>query len=232
MTKTYRHIIFDLDHTLWDFKKNAYETLGELYHYYRLADTQPFSVDQFCEAFDEVTHGLWQQYNEGRIDQQRMRAERFAMIFARVGADTNQVPPDMADRYLRTCPTKPHLMPHALATLDYLRPRYQLHILTNGFAKIQAIKMASAHITNYFTEVVSSDTMGHRKPHQPVFEYTLQRIGTQPGECLMVGDNLIADVGGARNACIDQVYYNPGEVTHQEEVTYEISCLRELQHIL
>ena len=232
MAKTYQHIIFDLDHTLWDFKKNAYETLAELYDHYRLADTQSFSVHQFCEAFDEVNRQLWQKYNDGEIDQQRLRAERFTSVFARVGASADQVPADMAERYLSICPTKPHLMPHALATLDYLRQRYQLHVLTNGFAQVQALKMRSAQITYYFTEVVSSDTTGHRKPHRPVFEYTLERIGAQPGSCLMVGDNLVADVCGARNAKIDQVYYNPGNALHQEEVTYEIRCLRELQSIL
>ena len=32
----YKHIFFDLDHTIWDFDKNAEETLYELYDIYRL----------------------------------------------------------------------------------------------------------------------------------------------------------------------------------------------------
>ena len=32
--KTYRCILFDLDHTLWDFETNSHQTLQELYHHY------------------------------------------------------------------------------------------------------------------------------------------------------------------------------------------------------
>lgn len=230
--RSYRHLIFDLDHTLWDFKKNSEETLRELYDYYRLTDIGSFSAQQLCTAFEQVNLRLWQLYNEGKYDQQRLRSERFRMIFAHLGVAAHRVPANIADEYLSRCPTKPHVLPHTIATLDYLRARYRLHILTNGFAEVQAIKLSSAQLSSYFTEVIASDTTGHRKPHRPVFDYTLSRIRARPDECIMIGDNLDTDIRGAREAGIDQIYFNPEQQTHQESATYEIACLSELRRIL
>ena len=230
--KHYHHLLFDLDHTLWDFDKNAAETLYELYDTHQLSGLGSFSEQQFCDTFVIVNRALWKQFDQGTYDQHRLRNERFRQILTQLGVAADRIPPQLADDYLRICPTKPHVMPHTVATLDYLRQRYQLHILTNGFAAVQAIKLKSAGLTDYFIEVVSSDTTGHRKPHRPVFDYLLDRIGASSQECLMIGDNLETDVRGAREAGIDQAFYNPGQIKHREMVTYEIACLSELRSIL
>ncbi len=230
--KPYRHLLFDLDHTLWDFDKNATETLHELYLTHRLVDLGDFSAQHFCDTFVTVNRSLWKQYDQGTYDQQRLRSERFSLILMQLGVAADCIPAKLADDYLRICPTKPHVMPHTVAILDYLRQHYQLHILTNGFAAVQAIKLRSAGLTDYFTEVVSSDTTGHRKPHRSVFDYLLDRIGAASQACVMIGDNLETDVRGAREAGIDQIFYNPKRGKHHEPVTYEIACLSELHSIL
>ncbi len=230
--KHYRHLLFDLDHTLWDFDKNAAETLGELYDTHQLSSLGNFSVQQFYDTFIIVNRSLWKKYDQGAYDQQRLRSERFKLILTQLGVAADRVPTQLADDYLRICPTKPHVMPHTVATLDYLKQRYQLHILTNGFAAVQAIKLKNAGLADYFIEVVSSDTTGHRKPSRPVFDYLLNRIGASAQECLMIGDNLETDVRGARDVGIDQVFYNPKRIKHSETVTREVTCLSELRIIL
>lgn len=229
--KHYRHILFDLDHTLWDFQRNAHETLHELYAAHRLADIG-FSARQLCEAFEAVNFRLWDLYNQGGYDWQRLRSERFGMVFTQLGVAADLVPATLAEEYLSSCPAKPHVMPHTVAVLDYLHQHYQLHILTNGFAEVQAIKLASAQLTHYFATVVCSDTTGHRKPHRPIFDYLLAELNADQSECLMIGDNLKTDILGAKNASIDQVYYNPHRVEHPEQPTYEITCLSDLVRIL
>jgi len=47
-----------------------------------------------------------------------------------------------------------------------------------------------------------------------------------------IGDNLLTDMAGARNAQLDHVFFNPGKIIHQELVTYEINSLQELKNIL
>ena len=48
-------------------------------------------------------------------------------------------------------------MPHAQEVLEYLAPKYNLYILSNGFQELQCHKMRSAGIDHYFKKVVLSD---------------------------------------------------------------------------
>lgn len=229
--KRHQHILFDLDHTLWDFERNSQETLTELYQTFALADLGSFSCEQFCGTFREVNHRLWDLYNRGEYDQARLRSERFHLILTRLGVEEEQVPASMADEYLRLCPTKPHVFPYTIDILKYLQSRYALHILTNGFADVQALKLKSAGLTDFFVEVVTSD-IGHKKPSREMFEYMLRKIKAQHQDCIMIGDNLEADIRGAQQAGMDCIFFNPLKVEHQEKVTYEINCLSELKNIL
>jgi len=229
----YRHILFDLDHTLWDFDRCATETLTDLYHKYQLEQRGAASPKEFCRVFHQVNRRLWDLYNRGEYDSERLRRERFFLVFDELPLTYDEtLPPVFAEEYLATCPTKGHVISEALATLDKLRDRYQLHIITNGFSDVQVIKLRHAGLTEYFQTVTTSDVAGHRKPHAGMFQYALENISATPSECIMVGDNLKTDVLGARNAGIDQVYFNPARQQHTDEVTYEITALPELINIL
>ncbi len=229
----YTHILFDLDHTLWDFDRCATETLTDLYHKHQLQQLGASSPSEFCQVFHQVNHRLWDLYTRGEYDSERLRRERFFLIFdeLQLAYDKN-LPPVFAEEYLATCPTKGYVISEAVAMLDKLRGRYQLHIITNGFSDVQAIKLQCAGLTDYFQTVTTSDEAGYRKPHAGMFHYALESIPATPRECIMVGDNLKTDVLGARNAGIDQVYFNPAQHQHTEEVTYEIRTLPELITIL
>ncbi len=230
--KQYQHILFDLDHTLWDFDRNSRETLEELFLTFELANLGSFTCTDFCTTFSIINRQLWAQYNLGKYDQQKLRTERFKLILGELGVAEAHVPATLADEYLRLCPTKPHVFPYTVEILAYLQQRYALHILTNGFSDVQAIKLKSAGLTGYFLEVVSSDTIGFKKPSKEIFEYIVHKIGADPADCLMIGDNLEADIQGALNAGIDCVFFNPGGISHEKQTTYEIGCLSELKNLL
>lgn len=229
----YLHILFDLDHTLWDFDRCATETLTDLYHKHQLKQLGASSPTELCRVFHQVNRRLWDLYNRGEYDSERLRRERFSLIFDELQLTYNSTLPQVfAKEYLATCPTKGHVIAEAAATLDKLRGRYRLHIITNGFSDVQAIKLQYAGLADYFQTVTSSDVAGYRKPNAGMFHYALENISATPSECIMIGDNLKTDVLGARNAGIDQVYFNPARHEHTDEVTYEINALPELLAIL
>lgn len=232
-SRKYSHILFDLDHTLWDFDRCATETLRELYQTHRLQELGCPTEDDFCRAFHLVNYRLWELYNQGEYDSARLRRERFVLVFEELRLSTDeQLPPLLAREYLAHCPTKPHVIPDTIATLDVLKDRYQLHIITNGFSDVQSIKLRSAGLTTYFGSVITSDQAGYRKPHKMMFCYALDRIRAAPEQCVVVGDNLETDIRGAQNAGIDHIYFNPGQRPHDYSVTHEISALSELIEIL
>ncbi len=232
MPTKYKHIFFDLDHTLWDFEKNSTETLRELYLAYELSAHRKFTEDDFLHTFRKINFKLWNLYNTGQYDRDRLRNDRFLIILTELGVNEALVPSDIGEAYLRICPTKPHVFPHAIDILTYLKEKYTLHIITNGFSDVQAIKLKSANLTGYFKEIITSEVAGCLKPVREIFDYTVRKIKADCKECIMIGDNLKTDILGAKNAGLDQIYFNPLQIEHQQQVTYEIDCLSQLKEIL
>lgn len=231
----YKHLFFDLDHTLWDFDRNSNETLAEMHEHFALQET--VSVEHFTKTFLQVNVTLWEQHNANAIDQQTLRLTRFPRVFEAMGVAMPADSETLSDMYLSIMPRKPHVLPYAIEILDYLKPKYPLHIITNGFPEIQDLKLASAGITEYFDLVITSAEAGCRKPDKEMFEYTMRRLGIAPQDCLMIGDNWAADIEGARNAGIDQVFFNPNldrivSAPSPNSQTFYIQSLKELKEIL
>lgn len=231
----YSHLFFDLDHTLWDFDRNSNETLAQMHAHFGM-DRQ-VDLAQFTHTFVKVNIELWDKHNANLIDQQTLRLTRFPLVFEAMGLEMPATSEDLSAMYLDIMPRKPHVLPHAIEVLDYLKPKYKLHIITNGFPEIQDIKLESAGITGYFDKVITSAVAGCKKPSKEVFEYAMQSLGILPIECLMIGDNWDADVIGGRNAGIDQVYFapelaSPLPAPDAHTKTYHITSLLELTKLL
>ena len=230
--KQYKHLFFDLDHTLWDFEKNAEETIFHLYETFNLHQYGKFSSTDFYKKYSYINHRMWQQYHEGKITQQQLRVQRFSSTLTKLGLEPTQVPEGLHEAFTTICPTKTAVFPYTHETLAYLQGKYELHIITNGFQDVQAIKMEASKLGQYFSHVITSETIGCTKPDKRIFEHAMERAGVRAADCLMIGDSLEADILGAKNAGIDQVFFNPEKRRHAQQVTYEISCLSELQRIL
>lgn len=232
MPSTYKHLFFDLDHTLWDFDANSRETLLELYDTYELAQRGVPSSDEFISVYIEYNHQLWRDYHNGVISKEKLRASRFKYTFEHFNLDEANIPHQFEVDYVNVCPTKTNLFPGTHEVLTALKDRYELHIITNGFLESQEMKMKRTGLDQYFKEVFVSEVIGLYKPDVQIFQHAMRVADTNAKESLMIGDSLEADILGARNAGIDQVYFNPYDQTHEYEVTYEIKDLRELLNIL
>jgi putative hydrolase of the HAD superfamily len=228
----YRHLFFDLDHTLWDFEKNANETLHTLYERHDFARFGTFTVDEFVRVYSDINHALWRMYQGGKITQAQLRDLRFSRTLAKLGVPDDQVPPNISAEFTDILPLKSAVFPYTYEVLNYLKPNYRLHLITNGFNDVQGIKLASSNLAHYFEEVITSEQSGCLKPDPRMFAHALERTGATAAESLMIGDNLECDVLGAYNAGIDQVYFNPDKRRHFAQITHEISCLSELKDFL
>ena len=230
--KSYRHIFFDLDHTLWDFEKNANETLHTLFERHNFARFGTFTAEEFIKVYSDINHALWRLYQSNKISQQQLRDVRFVRTLTKLGVPEADVPANISAEFTDILPLKSAVFPFTHDVLDYLKPKYHLHLITNGFNDIQSLKLDASNLTPYFEEVITSEHSGHLKPDPRMFAHALERTGAAAAESLMIGDNLECDVLGACNAGIDQVYFNPAKRRHFMEITHEISCLSELKAIL
>ena len=230
--KNYQHLFFDLDHTLWDYDRNVQESLSELFVHYKLQDLGLASSQQFVDSFYAVNFKLWAAYDKGEINKDELRTVRFPRIFTHAGIIDAVIPVDFEEDFMLRTSSKKHLFPHTIEILEYLKPNYKLHVITNGFDESQAKKINSSGLNEYFDLIVTSETTGHKKPDPRIFQYAMQRAGASTENSLMIGDNPNSDIKGAYGAGMDQVFFNPHGKSIDLIPTYTISHLRELENLL
>lgn len=226
----YKHIYIDLDRTLWDFKVNSAETLRDLYVKYNLSNVFP-GYDIFKDRFISNNDILWEQYYKGEIKKDILRTLRFHMTLGDYGLKDKELAKSLDDDYIMISPTKTSLFPHTLESLDYLYSKYNLYIITNGFNEVQFTKLRNSGLEKYFKRIVTSESTGYMKPRIEIFNYAVTSANARKKECIMIGDDLQADILGAKNAGIDQVYFNPEKIQHEETPSFEIYSLIELKNI-
>ncbi|MEQ9403182.1 MAG: YjjG family noncanonical pyrimidine nucleotidase [Cyclobacteriaceae bacterium] len=222
-----RHIFFDLDHTLWDYDRNAQETLSEIY--FEIND-QTVSLKKFIKTFYEVNEKLWHRYNHGQIERKHIREERFIQVFKKTGFDPSKAE-ESSEYFIENCSKKPHLFPYAKSTLDYLIKKYKLHIITNGFDDIQPRKLKSSGIDSYFEMIITSESNGSRKPSPEIFQLAVDRAGTTKNQSVMIGDNPKVDIHGARDFGMRTILFDPSG-KRRSMADYSIQSLSELINIL
>jgi putative hydrolase of the HAD superfamily len=211
---------------------NSYQTICELAGKHRLAERGISSIDDFICRYKVINDQLWADYSHDLVDRETLRSERFKRAFKLFGIEDDKLSADFGNDYVAHSPFKSNLMPHSLDVLEYLSSKYQLHIITNGFEEVQHIKIEKSNLKKYFNKVITSDMASCKKPDVKIFEYSMNLAKADSSNSIMIGDSLEADIIGARNSGMAQVFFNPEKLPHKEKVTHEINSLQELKKIL
>ena len=226
----YKHLFFDLDHTLWDFAANSRQTLLELYSSMGLREKGVPDFDLFHRCYIVHNDKLWERYRNGYIKVDELRWKRMWLTLLDFKIGNEPLAREMDRLFLDALPTRNILFPYTIEILGYLRDKgYRLHLITNGFEKTQHSKLRNAGLSGYFGEVITSEGSNSLKPHKEIFEYAFQKTGANPAESIMLGDSIEVDIQGAINAGIDQVYVNHLGVPPAITPTYTVNSLKELE---
>jgi putative hydrolase of the HAD superfamily len=229
----YRHIFFDLDHTLWDFDTNAKETLRQLHRDLKLVERGVYDFDLFYKNYLAHNEKLWERYRKGQIKQEELRLKRMMLTLLDFKIADEVLTREMSDIFLQLLPTRTRLFPHAVEVLQYLTDKgYGLHLITNGFEKTQHSKLKSCGLTGFFQEVITSEATNSLKPEKAIFEYALQKTGATAPESIMIGDSLEVDIAGAMSVGMDTVHTNYTGVKGDITPTYTVTELVQLKEIL
>lgn len=229
----YQSVFFDLDHTLWDFDTNAKTTLFEIFESFGLQSFGIPSAENFCQVFMQVNDELWLKYDRGAISKFYLRDERFKMVLDSSGYQADeQLAKKINKAFMTECPQKEAVLDGALELLEYLQHKYALHIITNGFIETQSIKLTRSGLLPYFDKIITSEKAGFRKPNPGIFKYAMKHCQATPEYSIMIGDNLLTDIAGARNFGMDYVYFNPNHTTTGNGIMHEINHLKDLLQIL
>ena len=206
--KKYTHLFFDLDNTIWDFNSNSYDALYVALDKLRLLEVIG-SYDDFFKIYSEVNERLWELYRQGLMNKKVLSAQRFEESFEKNGTPLNTGGGVVNDAYLAEMPMQTKLVEGARKVLDYLHGRYEVAIITNGFREVQYDKIRKSELSKYFRKIFISEEIGAQKPGRQIFEYAVKSMNAPKRTSLMIGDSWDADIVGAMNFGIDQIYYNP-----------------------
>lgn len=228
----YKSLFIDLDDTLWDTYHNNKECLEEIYAAYRL-DRCYASFEAFFAVYMPHNLQLWEQYRQGKIDRQTLILDRFLYVLRPAGIEDTRSVLAINNDFLQRTTRKTRLIPGAIELLDYLRPSYRMFILSNGFREVQFKKLSNSGLAPYFERMILSEDACIQKPHKGIFDFALKNTNSRRTESLMIGDSWEADMIGAYQSRIDQLWFNPeGLPPASFTPTYTVRSLDEIQKIL
>lgn len=228
----YKHLFFDLDHTLWDFEANARLTLQTLYEDLNLQERGVTDFTLFYKNYLVHNDNLWDLYRKGLIKQDELRIKRMRLALIDFKIADEELSEKMNIQFLDLLPTRNILFPHTKEILQYLVGKnYDLHLITNGFETVQHNKLRYSGLDKFFKEVITSEGSNSIKPNKEIFEYAFQKTNANPAMSIMIGDTIEVDIQGAMNAGIDQVFVNHTGITTAIKPTYTVTSLKELEEI-
>ena len=223
-----KHLFFDLDHTLWDFDKNssfAFETI------FKERDFK-ISLDDFLKIYIPRNQHYWKLYQVNQISHEELRYFRLKDVFDALKFEVSDaIIHQLSEDYINYLPEYNHLFDGAIEILDYLKPNYKLHIITNGFASVQTKKLNNSKIGHYFDTITNSEMAGVKKPHPTIFDFALSLANALKEESLMIGDSYEADIVGAQEAGIEAIFFNEQNIEVENQVL-QIKHLLDLKNIL
>ncbi len=217
-------VFFDLDHTLWDFDKNSALAFERVF----AKNNIDLSLDNFLKEYAPINFNYWALFREERVTKQELRRGRLVDTFKKYDMEFAIETIDvLAEAYIDELPGNNHLLPGALDLLNYLKPNYNLHIITNGFHDVQHVKLDKSEIKHFFKTITSSEEVGVKKPNPKVFHAALAKANVAPESTIMIGDTYGADIIGAIEVGMDTLYYN----YWKEDVPAEIRIVEHLNEI-
>lgn len=220
-------IFFDLDHTLWDFDKNSVAAFEKIFR----TKHPTLDVNRFMDVYIPINQACWKLYQRDQMTHEELRYQRLKQSFEILkytisDEEINQI----SYQYIEYLPDNNQLFEGAIEVLEYLAPKYNLHIITNGFAEVQDKKLKNSGIEDYFKTITNSEKAGVKKPHQNIFQYALSLANTHKNNSVMIGDCIEADFKGAINFGMKAILFDEKNI-HEDATILKISHLKELKKL-
>jgi len=223
-----KHIFFDLDHTLWDFEANSKKTFSYIFN----KNDLDIEFEDFIEVYQPINHRYWKLFREDKVSKAELRYGRLKEAFEAIDFDSNDALIHLlSEEYITYLANHNALFENAIPVLEYLQPKYKMHIITNGFEEVQHRKLRNSNLLPFFDEIITSEKVGVKKPNPKIFEYALDITGANNTESVMIGDNFEADILGAKNMGMQVIFCKFNGESATEEVS-SVDNLIQLKNFL
>lgn len=222
MKKQYDVLLFDLDDTIFDFQQSEKRAFTQVFEAYNL------NALDYLTDYQEISSKLWSRLEQQQLTLSDLGTERFQQLF-----DKHHLTLDAKafnDTYLHFLGMQPFLITGAENLFQQLH-HVRIAAISNGFERVQTARIALCSFSEKFEALIISETVGHQKPSQEIFDYAFEKLQLKDkSSVLMIGDSLTSDIKGGQNYGIDTCWFNPTAKVNISEVqpTYEIRRLDEL----
>lgn len=227
-----KHIFFDLDRTLWDFNANSRLELKNLWSEFKLHQKGISLPDQFIKIYEKINKDCWAKFRLNELTKEELRGKRFKDTLLYFGISDTKLSEEIGLAYIKNSPNRTLLVKDSIEILTYLKQKYTLHIITNGFKEVQYLKLNNCGLAPFFNQIITSEEVGVMKPNTKVFEFALAKAKASANESIYVGDDFKVDIEGALNAGISPIYYNPNKKQHQLSIFGDITELIQMKTLL
>ena len=221
-------VFFDLDHTLWDFEKNSLLTFKKIFNTLDIK----ISLSNFIKTYRPINLEFWKLFRENKISRDELRNERLRLTFLKLNVKIHdhQIV-KISDMYFNYLSDFSFLHEGTFDLLNFLKKKYSLHIISNGFEDIQKRKVKNSGLYKFFDNIFTSEGIGYKKPNSKIFEFVLNEVNIKPVSAVMIGDSKEADIIGALNFGLNAIHFNSNnENTH--DLCIIVKSLKEIKNYL
>ncbi|MCC4115136.1 HAD-IA family hydrolase [Aromatoleum toluclasticum] len=218
--KQIKAVALDLDDTLWPIWPTIDRAEKVLHEW--LVSNAPATAAMYASprALREIRDAVELQRPDLAHDMTALRHESIRVALSSAGDD-----PSLAGPAFDAFITERHnvsFFPDALPAVEFLAARFPLVSISNGNADLARVGLAP-----YFVASVAALKVGVSKPDVRIFQVAAEAVGVQPHEVLHVGDDMVLDVLGARNAGMQAAWVNRGQAAwpHVEKPHLEVADL-------
>ncbi|MDP5274216.1 HAD family hydrolase [Chengkuizengella axinellae] len=196
-----------------------------------LNDVNPW--ESFWEIYQKYNSHYWKHRQELNLNREAILEHSFEKTLNKLNFE-KLLSKSLADHYWSYFCSTYYYEENAIELISYLHPKYSLGLITNGYSDSQRKRLEVSGLIPYLSSIVISDEVKVMKPNKQIFDISFTQLNRLNDEVLYIGDSILHDFQGAKNAEIDFCFYNRNnlKIIGHEEPKYIINSLEELFNIL
>ncbi len=221
----FKYLLFDLDGTVFDTSAVEKEALKDLF----LENCLPYS-EYVLKLYTQINEELWKEFEKEVLTKSQVRLKRFEILFSKLLLCDKVNIKEFADRYFEKFSTTPILFKGASETINKIKNKYKIFVVSNGCVDIQMYKLKKLGMENTFEQVFLSEEIGHAKPAFEFFEYVHNALGRPNKDTvLVIGDSKSADIDGGNNFGYKTCYVGNEQI---DDADFCIKSITEIEKII
>lgn len=224
-TKT---VFIDFDNTVVDFDKCSKKSMKDNFKKFGYE-----FKDEMFETFTLINNKLWKDLEKGILTKKKLREIRWNTCFEALGINGNG---EEFEEYFENGIGNSFIpIENALELLAYLKEKYRLCLVTNGFSAIQRNRLKISGLDRVFDDIFISEELGFEKPSKEFFDKCFEGLSDIKKEtAVIIGDSLSSDIKGGKDYGLKTVWFNrKNETSAKDEAPdFTVNDLSDIMNIL